>query len=144
MKPRHFFYGLVVLAICFSACKKDKEDFRDQWVGDWDFVIEKCTFNEKHEIVKRDMVYYSGKISYGEAGAGDNKYRSLYIQYIENYDALLYVGYSNGVYEIYEYCGLGSLCPRGQFEGDDKVKFYDNNYTEFRNIEGIKKKGDKK
>ena len=34
MKAKHFFYGLVVLAILFSACKKDK-DYRDKWAGEY-------------------------------------------------------------------------------------------------------------
>jgi hypothetical protein len=37
MKAKHFFCYLAVVAVLFTACKKDK-DYRDKWVGNWDFT----------------------------------------------------------------------------------------------------------
>ena len=41
MNKKHFFSLIAVLTIgitLFSTCKKDKEDYRDKWVGGYDFT----------------------------------------------------------------------------------------------------------
>ena len=48
MNKKHFFFWLTVAAACvtlFSTCKKDKEDYRDKWVGTYD--CERGSFQKK-------------------------------------------------------------------------------------------------
>ena len=104
------FFTTVIILFFFAGCEKEH---RNKYVGDWEFVTEKCT-RKNNEIVKRDTVYYSGKISLG------NSENSLIVQYTESDELEMYVD-KDGT--LSHYCGLGSLCEHGNFEGKNKVYF---------------------
>ena len=64
MKAKHFFCYLAVIAVLFTACKKDK-DYRDKWVGDWDFTtIDYHKYGIVHDpfIEETDTTYFIGTI----------------------------------------------------------------------------------
>ncbi|MCL2722754.1 MAG: hypothetical protein FWD47_15600 [Treponema sp.] len=137
MKTKHFFYGLIVLAVLLTTCKKET-DYRDKWVGDWDFVVEREWWIMYTDEGK-DTTYYSGKISYGNS-SGD-----LYIKHSETDTLLIDVDESG---KLYFSDGGGHDYADGQFEGNNKmILFYHDGglggWMAF-NISGIKKEGDKK
>ena len=141
MKTKHFFFWLAIVAICvtlFSTCKKDKEDYRDKWVGEWDFVVEKFWWVGGEET-ENDTLYYSGKISLGD---NDN---DLYVEYIDN-DTLNLIVNEDGELSVYD--ENYHYHAEGQFERKNKVHFKfhggglggGSTYT----VDGIKKEGGKK
>jgi len=69
-----------IILFFLTSCDKYH---RDRYTGTWNFVTERVYYNENHETyqlveVKRDTVFYTGKISCG------NWERVLVVQYTEN------------------------------------------------------------
>jgi len=64
MKKQHFF--LIALAILFIiAMVSCQKDYREKWVGDWDFV--RIKYERYDDMERHDTIYYSGKITLGDA-----------------------------------------------------------------------------
>jgi len=68
MNKKYFFFWFAIVAICatlFSACKKEPVDYRDKWVGEWEFTTydyrEHGTIAEPF-IIERDTIHYVGRI----------------------------------------------------------------------------------
>jgi hypothetical protein len=113
MKTKHFFFWLAVAAICvtlFSTCEKDKKhvekpDYRDQWVGDWDFVVERGFCSRDSGMTRIDTIYHSGTIMFG------NEEWQIIIKYTENNEIVAYVNdygqicNPDQVYGIYSFSG---------------------------------------
>ena len=67
MNKKHFFFWLAVVAACvtlFSTCKKDKEDYRDKWVGTYDFIMIDYykTQTPIETTIEIDTIYFIGTI----------------------------------------------------------------------------------
>ena len=127
---------MICITLVLSSCKKDKleADYRDKWVGDWDFVVERISYTGW--FTEHDTVFYSGIITIG------NSDTTLNIRY-----------YKNTLLEdilVDKFGKLDKLLYRpfiqGQFEGKENV------YIEYKNhnssnlgdthiINGTKKKG---
>jgi len=130
---------LLVLASIAIACVKPQKpkDYREKWVGDWDFVVER-TWNRGWDR-GHDTVYYSGTISLGST---DSTLNVKYLSVITSTDIPVdkFGKIDNKAY----YC---NPCINGQFEGNDKVHIrygYNTGATSSTSIiDGIKKKGDK-
>jgi len=144
MKTKHFFFWLAIAAMCitlFSTCKKDKEDYRDKWVGDWDFVVKYYLWDTvEGDLVCSDTIYYSGKINY------ENSQKQLYIQYMSTYSILVDVDESGKISK--DDHPYWRDYTRGQFEGNDKIYIENGtktlgSHTEYI-VNGIKQKGSKK
>ena len=144
MKPQHFFRYLAIVAVLFTACEKDKEnklddkDYRSQWVGEWDFVVEKYWYIYD-ESSGCDTLYYLGQIRFGDAA---NK---VSIKYLETAPILWQVDEFG---KLYRYCEDPHEYAEGQFEGNNQVHF-ERGYGAMGGgggviVDGIKKEGDKK
>jgi len=148
MKTQHFFIVLAAVAVLVTACKKsdggqpppEDSDFRSQWVGDWDFVVERKWFNLGEGTFGQDTVYYTGKINYGTTSD------ELSIKYLEQWDSILV--------KVNEEGELLSIVPaylyfsgKSKFEGKNKVYFkikedaLGGGGTDI--VDGIKKEGDR-
>jgi hypothetical protein len=112
MKTKHFFYSLVLLTVCLSACEKDKKDidYRSQWVGEYDFVVVKDWWflDGPYGI---DTISYIGAISIESTD-------KLWIKYTESDSVLMDVDTAGKLSKYHEDWHRFSY---GQFEGDDKV-----------------------
>ena len=130
---------VAVILLLFSGCKKD--DIRDKYIGDWEFETTKIYYSDfdGNEEVKRDTVYYMGKIILGGL---ENE---LIIQYSEN-DIVSVVLRDEKIYTAF-----GSVLGKyasGYFTGNNKIflnlYFYRDGVRSNEVINGMKKKGGKK
>ena len=118
MKPQHFFCYLAVIAVLFTACKKDKEkDYRAQWVGDWDFTSVysfQCDapppWCDSYEI----EYHYIGKIEFGGSDT------TILVHHAEEKTVEIDVNFLG---EIYVYDWWGSYRLGGNFIGETDVSF---------------------
>ena len=72
--------AIVIILFFFTSCDKYH---RDRYTGTWDFVTEMVYYNEgetpsEYLVIKRDTIYYTGKISMG------NYENQLIIKYSES------------------------------------------------------------
>ena len=132
-----------IMLLFVTGCDKYH---RNRYVGDWDFVTERVFYidTNSYEFVetKRDTVYYSGKISYGQH---ENQ---LIIKFTENDDEIyVYTGTDGDLWlsypSVYMTC---ARCPVGSFEEKDKIslKYFYGDKDGIRNlyhVEGAKTKG---
>ncbi|MDL2239874.1 hypothetical protein LJC69_05745 [Bacteroidales bacterium OttesenSCG-928-K22] len=116
MKTNKFILGATIFMICFmffSACKQTEVDYREKWVGDWDFIID-CKWFEG-EYSGRDTLFYLGKINceYNDS--------ILIIDYWANFTNIKVkvdeLGKFSIISDVENYYG------EGYFEGDNKVYF---------------------
>ena len=107
---------LFLAGLCLTAgscrknndCNEEPKDYRDKWVGDWDFIsIETWRVGMNSGC---DTFYHSGKISL----VGSD---SLNIEYTENYKITMHVDESGKLSKYYP----ANEYARGQFEGNDKI-----------------------
>jgi len=108
--PLHVIF--VVIIVLGSSCNKD---FRDKWVGDWDFVINRHWWSGVGEnYTEGDTVYYYlGKISIEST---DNK---LIIDYIGNISLVMTVDELGRLLTIKDH-PLG-YTGNGLFDGNNKI-----------------------
>jgi len=113
------FFALLFL---FMGCKKTK-DYREQWVGEWDFVIASHKFNVDsiYQDV-RDTLYNIGNI-----GLGNGK-NELIIKCLEDYYLMPIMPIMqvdiNGKLSFYK---SGHYYAEGQFAGKDLVHIFYHN-----------------
>ena len=131
MKPQHFFYYLAIITVLFSACKKD---YRDKWVGNWNFEVKSTSWSMEMDA-KIDSFYFSGKIS-----LGDN-FDQLYINFEENYSLLVTVDESGKISNGGSYYTDGQL---GKEKVYIKIITGTHGYRSEYAINGIKKRGGEK
>ena len=92
-----------------NDCNEEPKDYRDKWVGDWDFIsVYTWQLNLNYGC---DTSYYSGKISL----VGND---SLNIEYMENRKITMHVDKSG---KLSKYYSNARLSARGQFERNDKI-----------------------
>ena len=138
MKKICFF--LLVICLTTMACKKD---YRDKWVGNWDFVVEtsRSIWSIDHWDSKRDTIYHSGEINLISSD-------SLIIEYMKDVTITMHVDEIGNLskYSCPEGC-YSYYYARGQFEKNDKIYLetgYNRTYPWDHIINGIKKKGSRK
>jgi len=107
-----------VILLLFGGCKKD--DIRDKYTGDWDFITEKATYEQddlnNYELVRKDTVYYSGKINLG------NLEDQLIIQFTENDEVLVAIDTKGKIWQAFpSYYLTCHKCAFGEFEKKDKM-----------------------
>ena len=123
---------MVCIMLALSSCKK--EDYRTNYIGDWDFVVERewsIGWDKGH-----DTIYYSGKISLVDSD-------SLNIEYMENAKIIIHIDEQGKLFNYY----YMYYHAHGQFVGYDKI-YLETGYSrrigrEKNIIIGIKKKGSK-
>ena len=137
--------GLLLIVGCCKdeKCRKDARDYRANYIGDWDFVVDR-TWRINMDS-GRDTFYYLGKISLGNTDS------TLNIEYLE-YNTLI----QKEIYTDLVVDKFGDLDNQstyrpficGKFEGNDKVHLEENfwnpanmGYTSI--TDGTKKKGGK-
>ena len=107
---------LFLAGLCLTAgsccknndCNEEPKDYRDKWVGDWDFIsIETWRVGMNSGC---DTFYHSGKISLVSSD-------SLNIEYIENLKITMHVDESGKLFKYYP----ANESADGQFEGNDKI-----------------------
>jgi len=116
MKTKHFFFWLAVAAICvvlFSTCKKDKEDYRDKWVGNWDLHIHSESWILGTGVLSDTTYDYLGKITFGNAPD------QLNIKYGENCSIDFSVDEDGEFLEFFSDSDLHGC--NGKFEEDGKL-----------------------
>ena len=135
IKMKKITFFLLVICLTTMACKKD---YRDKWVGDWDFVVERswriwCT---DHWDIQRDTIYHSGEINLIGIDSLIIEYMETVTMHVDEIGNL-----SKGNYP-YNYA-------HGHFEKNDKI-YLRTGYDRQRPgdwdhiINGIKKKGSRK
>ena len=89
-------------------------DYRNKWIGDWDFMVFKRKVNVDSipQNVYCDTVYYSGKITLSD---NPNPMHSIYLQYLVNESLYLRVS------EDGEFFGGHPYLYGGGFEGNNKL-----------------------
>jgi hypothetical protein len=118
MNKKHFFFWLAIAAMCvtlFSTFNKDKEDYRDKWVGDWDLHIRSESWNHSIGVFSDTTYYYSGKITFGDAS------NQLNIRYRENSSIDLSVDENGKFLEFFS--DYLHSCD-GKFKEDGKLYLY--------------------
>jgi len=117
MKTRYFIYCLTIVAVLFTKCKKEEEDYCAKWIGDWDFVT---IVRDYYNTVVYDTIYYSGKIIRG------NSKDELIFQYTPDDEILTEIFNNGGIFVPSCPCAghSGWRCARGYFEGNDKVDLF--------------------
>ena len=127
---------MICIMLVFNSCKKEKEDYRVNYIGDWDFVVERIYYTGW--FTEHDTVFYSGIIFYGSYDT------TLNITYYKN-NTLLDVSIDKfGTLDNF----FNRPTIRGQFEGNDKVHIEYSNLNpaglgDTRIIDGAKKRGGK-
>ena len=134
MKTQHFFYGLAILAFLSTGCKKDN-DYRDKWVGDWDFeVIRHWFLMGENGYSETDTIFYLGRISLINTA-------KLNINYTEDSSIDLEVD-ETGILSGFQ---TGNGYSGGAFKGNDTLHLYLRwgglGGGMVHNIDGIKRKG---
>ena len=99
---------IAAILLLFSGCKKD--DIRDKYIGDWDFVTEKTRYN--NIPLESDTIYYLGKISLG------NLNEELVIKFTQDDEIIASISDKVLYTDITDY---GKKYPCGHFERKDKV-----------------------
>lgn len=108
-----FKYIIILTALSLFICCK-KENYRDKYIGNWDFVV----IVSKHNIdsigqYEEDTIYYLGQISYG------NTENEINIQYTKDNSIILNIDESGAL--------SGFPSPQyssGKFDGFDKIHLY--------------------
>jgi len=142
--------AIILIVFLIMGCEKD---YRDKYTGEWDFMTEKYIYGHKYVdgvtelvLLKDDTVYYSGKITLGNAEDACGNAEFI-IQYTPNDEVVVYVSKSGGINVPIDLCAKG--CTRGNFKGKDKMNLsfrWGGEYpdgVETHKIVGTKKKGDK-
>jgi len=134
----------VVILFFFTGCDRTPKDFREQWVGDWDFET-KIRAWEDDIGVWYDTIYYLGKISIG------SKNDELLVKYMERDSAFLNIEEDGTIIKITKAYWYGSSLwgkHDGYFDGYEKIHLFISDGGLgggiFHNIDGIKKKGVKR
>jgi len=119
----------IILLLFFTGCDKYHTN---RYIGDWDFVT------IKHDTIKSDTIYYSGKISLG------NYENALIIQYTKD-DEIAATLIENRDIVIPKYNCAKGVCTHGKFEEKNKMNLsfgwtYGGGKSWSHNIVGTKKK----
>ena len=104
-----FFIALIVLL----GCEKELFDYRNKFIGDWEFKVERSEINTNSiGYSYHDSLSYSGRIKYGDADD------DLFIQYSDENSITLKIDKENQLSDFpTHYCS-------GEFEGNNKLHLY--------------------
>jgi hypothetical protein len=76
MKNKLASFVILSIVIILSACEKKPFDYRNKYIGKWDFVVERREFSmDTNDTHYWDTISYQGKIDYAN---GEN---NLLVQY---------------------------------------------------------------
>ena len=108
---------LTIIAIGFVSC--EKPDYREKWVGDWEFSTRSEYWEFDVGVLRDTTYYYLGKISRGNAS------EQLNITYMENCSMDLSVD-ENGKILKFSGEGINNAIRKanGQFEEIDNIYIY--------------------
>ena len=138
----------MVILLFFSGCDKYH---RNKYIGSWYFITERIYYNEDYNStalieVKRDTVYYIGKITLG------NYDSDLTFKYTDKDEVVIWIDEDENISSRAGY--MFGKYPSGEFKSKNKlylelrwgqyVPFEGENDFRFDYIHGSKKKGDKK
>ncbi|MCK9291302.1 MAG: hypothetical protein WCR58_03035 [Bacteroidales bacterium] len=111
--------SLSIFIILFSVvmlmlgCGKEQKDYRNSYIGNWDFTVELTEFNiDSIGYYSQDSVLYSGKIRIGSI---ENE---INIQYAESDSITLIINKSGKI------SGFPTQYCSGEFEGKLKLHLY--------------------
>jgi hypothetical protein len=105
---------ILLIFTFFSSCKKEK-DYRDHYIGDYNFII------HKHVFKVNDSTYFDTTINYGGQIVKEDYEYAVRICYLP--DAVIYALLSeNGNLSKSELAGQGWTFS-GSFQTYDKVSF---------------------
>ena len=113
MTIRKLSYSILFGLIIIAGCEKKPFDYRNKYIGDWEFNVERTEFNiDSVGHYKHDSLTYLGEITYG--GSGDE----IIINYTYNNSIALTID-KEGVLSDFptHYCS-------GKFDGDDKIHIF--------------------
>ncbi len=73
-------FGLIlsVIIVLIGACKKQPGDYRNPYLGNYDFTVQYSSFNMADSSYSTGTLYYYGEVKYGST---DNE---ISIHYLEN------------------------------------------------------------
>lgn len=113
MKKYKYIYWMLLAMIIIVSCKKKPFDYRNKFIDDWEFKVERTEFNtDSVGYYHHDSITYSGQIKYG---ANDDE---LLIEYSNNSSIVLKIDKENILSNFpTHYCS-------GSFNGTDKIHLY--------------------
>jgi len=112
MRPHKIYWLLVFIAIIFS-CNKKPFDYRNKYIGEWNFKVERTEVNtDSIGYYYHDTISYFGKIKYGE------QEDELLFEYTADNSITLKIDKEDELSKFpTHYCG-------GTFYGSEKVHLY--------------------
>lgn len=110
MNMKRSFYFLSLFIIIIISCEKKLFDYRNRFIGDWEFKVERSEINtDSIGYYYHDSLTYSGQIKYG---SNDD---DLLIEYTGENSITLKVDKENVLSNFpTHYCS-------GEFEGKEKI-----------------------
>ena len=106
-------YYLFFIALSFACCKKENSDFRDKYIGEWDFNVKIVEFNtDSIGYYHCDSLSYVGTITCSDS---DN---DIVIKYSNENSITLFLD-ENG-----ELSNFPTYYCFGNFEGDNRIHIY--------------------
>jgi hypothetical protein len=106
-------FGLLIVSIIVFSCEKELFDYRNKFLGEWEFKVERTEFNtDSVGYYHHDSLTYLGKIKYGN---GDD---DLLIQYSSDNSIILKIDKDDKLSDFpTHYCS-------GEFDGKNKLHLY--------------------
>ena len=104
-----FLIAVALIILGFFSCEKVPFNYRNDYVGDWQFIVSNSSFSMADSTSSYEEHEYAGEIKYGDA---DNE---LEVHYGDNMFYTIQVDKENGV--------ISSPIPNfsGEFEGSSSI-----------------------
>ncbi len=106
-------YWVLLGLLIIISCKKEPLDYRNKFIGDWEFKVERTEFNtDSIGYYYHDSLTYFGQIKYG------NNDDEILIEYSIDNSIYLAIDRENELSDFPTYyCG-------GEFYGHEKIHLY--------------------
>ena len=101
-----------MISLILFGCKKKPFDYRNKFIGDWNFKVNTSSFNTTTNYFHSDSLYYIGEIKYG-----DHK-DELFIQYTSTNSLTLKIDKDDKLSDF------PTQHSNGEFENKNKLKIY--------------------
>lgn len=113
MKRHKQMYWLLLGLLIFISCKKKPFNYRNKFLGDWEFKVERSEFNtDSIGYHYNDTLIYTGKIKYG---SNDDE---LLIEYSNENSITIKIDKEDNL------SGLPNAYCNGEFIGKDKIHLF--------------------
>jgi len=104
------FICFIAILVAFVACKKEPFNYRNKYIGDWKFTVNRREFNiDSIGHSESETIVYDGIIKYGEHG------NQLVIEYYPNQSITVAIDKEGALSEFPRYCS-------GEFGGSNVLK----------------------